>query len=446
MNIELSWLDYQKEIFFDFPGKVKYKIIPKGRRSGITKGGANTFIKKLIKKEGPLLWGDTINGNIQRYYERYFKPVLDKNNITHRFDSINKKLEIGNQFADFRSEDNPENWEGFGYKYIFLNEAGIILKNKQLYVNSVLPMLLDYPDSKLIAAGVPKGKTLRDGTPHPFYTLYNRAEADPIAYQAKRFTTYDNPLLDEEDIKNLENEMFAIGGQPNVDQEIYGMFIEYAGESPFFTNYSKKHESIEAVFSESKQLHIWIDFNINPFAVIFAHIWRDNQGEHCHIFAEAEIKHGSIQAMAELINSRYHNQLPNSRMTGDKSGDNKSIEQTDNASKYIQLKRALGLRDSQIVTFANPTHQHSRGRCNYFLWNFPDFKINPVNCPNTVRDLKSVQANGWGEIIKTNRNQITQQADFCDCVRYGINDTPINSWIENHMKRLKPTNGLKVMS
>ena len=54
---------------------------------------------------------------------------------------------------------------------IFLNEAGIILKNNYLYTNTILPMLMDYPDSQLIAAGVPKGKIKKDGTEHIFYTL-----------------------------------------------------------------------------------------------------------------------------------------------------------------------------------------------------------------------------------------------------------------------------------
>lgn len=445
-EIELTYFPHQLEIFFESP-QYKYLIIPKGRRTGITEGAEKAFIEYCLDGISPLLWVDTINGNIERYFERYFLPDLKKLPKIVKWDwNVQKKvLKINNSVIDFRSADAPESIEGFAYKKIFLNEAGLILQNNYLYSHTILPMLLDYPDSQLIAAGVPKGRHKKNGQKHVFYSLYEYAASKKPGYKLLQYTTHDNPLLASEDIRALENEIFAIGGQSNVDQEINGMFVEYAGESPFFTNYATKHESIEAVFDESKQLHVWIDFNIDPFAVVLAHIWKDNQGDHCHIFGEAEIKHGSIQAMVELLQSRYSNQLPNCRMTGDKSGDNKSIEQTDNASKYIQLRRQLNLRDSQIVTFANPTHQHSRGRCNYFMWNFPDFKINPETCPNTCRDLKSVQANGWGEIIKTNRNIITQQADFADCVRYGINDTPINSWIETHMKRLKHTNRLRAM-
>lgn len=207
----------------------------------------------------------------------------------------------------------------------------------------------------------------------------------------------------------------------------------------FMTQYNPdKHESTNAIFDPKKQLHIWLDFNINPFAVNFAHNWQDADGIHCHVFDEADIQDGSIQAMIELIKSRYPNQIPGCRITGDFSGRKRDISQSDNASHYLLLERGLGIRPSQTVTHANPTHENSRSDCNYFLWHYPDFKINPEKCPNTCRDMRIVQ---WdverNQIMKTNRKQASQQADHLDAIRYGINDDPIFSWIERHSKANK---------
>jgi len=203
----------------------------------------------------------------------------------------------------------------------------------------------------------------------------------------------------------------------------------------FMTQYNPdKHESNVAKFDERKQLHIIIDFNINPFAVNFGHIWQDAEGYHCHIFDEADIKDGSLPAMVDLIKSRYQNQLPNCRVTGDKMGSNRNIALRDNASNYILLERGLGLRPQQISLHANPKHENSRADCNYFLWNFPDFKINPETCPNTCRDMRIVQADHYGQILKTNRDKASQQADHLDCIRYCINDDPIQEWIKFHSK------------
>jgi len=355
LKANISYLDYQIPLFFDWKPGVKYKVSPKGRRVGVTRGALHAVVEWLLDGKGPVLWGETTHGNIERYFDMYLYPLLTENKIDFHFDKQSKRLTINGQHCDFRSADNPENWEGFGYQYIFLNEAGIILKNKSLYINSVLPMLLDFPDSKLIAAGVPKGKHLKDGSKHPFFTLAERALENHPQYELTQLTSYSNPLLKEKDIKELETEMFAIGGQANVDQEINGMFVEYAGENPFLHHYDPaKYEKEDCVGDAQKQLHIWVDFNINPFAVNFANVWQDSKGHHLWMFDEADIKNGSLQAMADLIRSRYANRLPNCRLTGDKGGDNKSIEQVDNASKFIQIKRMLGLRDSQVVTHPNP--------------------------------------------------------------------------------------------
>lgn len=223
-SIELSYTNPQIDIFFNIPKGVKYQIITKGRRFGATRGAAHACIEYCLEGE-KILWGDTINSNIDRYYERYFLPALKATQLNFEYKKQQKQLYIENGYIDFRSADNPENWEGFGYNKIFLNEAGIILKNKYLYTNAVLPMLMDYPDSVLIAAGVPKGKLLKTNEQHPFYTLYLAGKNKVSGYNVLEFSSYDNPLLSKEDIKELEQEISRMN-PAMVDQEIYGKFVD----------------------------------------------------------------------------------------------------------------------------------------------------------------------------------------------------------------------------
>lgn len=424
MKINLQYLDFQVPVFFEWPDGVKYKVVTKGRRTGITKGAANGFIEDMIDGNGPLLWGDTIHANIDRYFQRYFLPELANNRIPFQWESQKKQLTINNQFCDFRSADNPENWEGFGYKKIFLNEAGIILKDKELYVNTVLPMLLDYPDSKLIAAGVPKGKMLKDGSEHPFYTLAKRADEGRPEYQRTSLSSYDNPLLSPQDIKNLEDEIAAIGNQNAVLQEIYGQFIETDATKPFAHQYEPTfHENEIAFFDRKKPLFICVDFNLNPFAVTFWHHWQDYRGYHWHGVDEAEIQNGSIPAMADLIRTRYEALLHSCTITGDSMGNNRQIALRDNATHYQELQRLLGLSRSQIKVPPNPTHANSKVEVNTVLFESKrkdatfHFYINPKAMPNTCRDFRMVQVDNFDQIIKANRNNANQRADFLDTVR-----------------------------
>ena len=165
MKIELSYTPPQLEIFFG--SQSKFTVVTKGRRFGATHGAAHAYIEWALEGRR-LLWGDTINSNIDRYVQRYFEPAMKAHKVPYTWNSQKKEMRIGTGHIDFRSADRPENWEGFGYDVIFLNEAGIILKDPYLYTNAVLPMLMDYSDSQLIAAGCQRERRARTEKITPF--------------------------------------------------------------------------------------------------------------------------------------------------------------------------------------------------------------------------------------------------------------------------------------
>lgn len=432
MNLAVSYLDYQQDVFFDWPDGVKYKTVTKGRRTGITRGAAHSYVEKLSLGKGPFLWGETINANIERYFDRYFKPLIDENGLRYNFNRQNKTLTIGSSYMDYRSAENPENWEGFGYEEIFLNEAGIILKNRDLYANSVLPMLLDFPHSKLIAAGVPKGKMLADGQEHPFYTLCKRAGQDTSRYKHYHYTTYDNPLLSAHDIKELEEEIAILSPQA-IQQEIYGEFIDFDASIPFAHEFDADcHVSATALLNPSRRIITSVDFNLQPFAVSFSHIWEDVAGYHEHVFDEAEIKDGSIPAMVDLIRNRYGSYLSGMVLTGDHTGNKGDIGQRDHSSAYKQLISGLGISLHQVKTSPNPTHENSRNDMNWILHRSKkegskvEYLVHP-SCRGTIRDFRAVQWDPYknkkaqtGGIAKSNRNQVSQHADLLDTRRYAV--------------------------
>lgn len=216
----------QRHIFKDSAALGKFRVFPKGRRLGATQGGAWATIEAM--QEGKhVLWGDTINGNIRRYIERYFIPAMRARGIKYAWRKQDNALEVGEGFTDFRSADKPENWEGFGYDLVFLNEAGIILDDPYLWHNAVLPMLIDKPDSTLIAAGTPK---LSSMTGLLFRDLWQKAQAGEAGYHGRRFTTYDNPHLPLESIRLLEGEI----NPAERPQEIGGEFITPDDLGSFF--------------------------------------------------------------------------------------------------------------------------------------------------------------------------------------------------------------------
>lgn len=271
LKLPISYHANQYKIFFET--KARYKIIPKGRRFGLTRGFANFVINKMVEGVGPVLWVDTTNGNIDRYVERYFNPVL-KNlpKDKWKWRQLKKELRIFNSICDFRSADRPENIEGFGYALMILNEAGIILKNRYLWNNAIRPMIMDYSADVLIG-GTPKGKRVKgEDEDCLYYQLYQRCleeqkevdagQRDPNdrKWLGLTFSSYDNPLLPREEIEELE-----LDTPSSVrDQEIYAKFID-PGEAVIFDrswwkyyeelpmNYLRKIQSWDTAFKKKKE-------------------------------------------------------------------------------------------------------------------------------------------------------------------------------------------------
>lgn len=251
ISFDISYLPWADDIFFSEDWEnLRYKVISKGRRLGFTRSTAQYLIETMLgsnelgvwnnKQEDEgiyILWGDTTHSNIRRYYQRYFKPALDqierkiKNKVKdfklYEYKTQDSMLIVYNgkrkSIIDFRSADKPENWEGFGYDIIVLNEAGIILKNRDLWEHSVAPMMLDNPNSKAIIGGVPKGKNL-------FYELWQKGHSqDYPKWKSYTFSTYENPLLSEEDIEELKKGL----SEKAIRQEIYGEFVDEVGAELF---------------------------------------------------------------------------------------------------------------------------------------------------------------------------------------------------------------------
>ena len=252
INFRVSWFEKFEEIFLKDPPR--FKVIAKGRRVGFTYHCVELCVEECLLslqdgKPRKILWGDTTHENIVRYVERYFMPLLHQippDIIPWRYWKTEKKLVIADSVIDFRSADKPENWEGFGYDLVILNEAGIILKNRYLWENAVRPMLLDSPNSRAIIGGVPKGKNL-------FWELWEKANSGELGkdWKAYRLTTYDNPRIPPEEIEAMKRE---IGDERIIRQEIYGEFV--GGDELYLLDYEKLIQATQTDHG-AEGLEVW---------------------------------------------------------------------------------------------------------------------------------------------------------------------------------------------
>jgi hypothetical protein len=418
IDFDIEFSEAQNELFFPDGPFPKYTIVRKGRRGGLTKGAANAFIEYGLGEDfhflptGPLmfLWGDTIAANIDKYVERYFLPELKKlPKYLWRWKQQERLMTIGRATIDFRSADRPENWEGFGYHLIFLNEAGIILEDDYLYNNAVLPMLIDFPNAKIIVAGAPKGKRHKGGE-HLFYTLFKKSLTDKVNYRNLHFTGYNNPFIAREEIKLIRDSM----DEETEKQEVYGEFIDLSDKKFLYSFKEAKHVIPAASFKPNTHLPILIsyDFNVEPMTAIVSqqiNLWQSV------IFDELSIKVGSVEEINELIIVKYQHWLNNLDVTGDATGRNREKVKKGNINAYRQIKDDLGITDRNLrVPSSNMALKDSRQLCNSVLTR-ADFYITD-NCVQTIADVTSASVDGSGELVKDKENGL----HFFDNYRYTI--------------------------
>lgn len=381
----------------------------------------------LLRESGPTL-------------ERTLIPTFEKlcnEGILPYIASFNRKTltvtyHNGSQLI-FMSESYDQDKELNRFRGLEINGAGIDELNE--IRRDTFDKIIERSGSHIMA-NMPPIKVLCTCNPSINWVkkdIYDKAIDGTLqpswAYIPAKIT--DNPYVPESYLVSLKENMTP----DNYQKFVEGDWSVISVENPFASEYyQEKHESDKAIFRPEIPIRISIDFNLNPFAVTFSHIWRDLDGEHVHIFDEISIAGGSIPKMVDAIKYKYGPHLFKAQITGDYMGARGEISQRDNASLYIQLIRGLGINKSQLKITPNPTHEKSRADINYFLFKFPDFKINPKTCPNSCMDMRTVQVDAFGSIIKRNRSDLTQRADHLDTIRYLINSF-LKTWILQNMKK-----------
>lgn len=218
-TLTVRYLKHQPEVF-DCPAQ--NVVYVKGRRAGGTLGAVTRLIEIAHQQPGSRhLWVDTLHRNIERYVRRYFMPRL-KGTLHHWSGTLKTLYFQSEAYCDFGSAERPENIEGFAYDYFWLNEAGIILRDEDLYYRTLLPMAMESPEAKWFFIGSPKGAGL-------FKKMYEWGQDENKAgWKSFRHPSSVNPMLDKKQLAILSESM----PKRAYRQEILAEFV--SGEGAVF--------------------------------------------------------------------------------------------------------------------------------------------------------------------------------------------------------------------
>jgi len=217
-----------------FRSTKKNVILRCGRRFGKTYGATQLAILKTLSiSNHKTLWVDTVQANIKRYIDEYFRPILGDIWNSVEYDKQSQILTFTNgSKIYFGSAERPENLEGFEYNLMILNEAGIILKKDGLWSRTLQPMT---KGCQTYFVGTPKGKT---GALYFELSQLAKTDDDWIEYH---FSCTDSPFWNKQDLDKLKSSVANYIWQQEYLAEfadVYENSLLAPEDIKYFDNYS----------------------------------------------------------------------------------------------------------------------------------------------------------------------------------------------------------------
>lgn len=270
--------------------KKRFKIVCAGRRFGkswlagaMILGQAVNFPKSTIWYVAPtrgmakkIMWDTWLNDNIPREY------IAEKNKLDMTIRFVNGSV------LYVLSSDDPDSLRGSGVDLMILDEC---CKMKEGTYDTLRPVLSD----KHV-----KGNALFISTPNGhnwFYHLYQRGKENPEEYDVFQYTTLDGGNVLPEEIesarRDMSPKMFAqeyLASFETLSNRVYESFdrIENACE-------------VEDWWGRSGDIHVGIDFNVNPMTAAIA----VESGGDIIFFDEIVEPNSSTQVLCDMIKRRY---------------------------------------------------------------------------------------------------------------------------------------------
>ena len=194
-NLNIEFLPWQQEVY---ETDVRFKVVAAGRRCGKSRMAAwKMIIKALSKPNVDVFYVAPTQGQARdimwALMEELTHPVLESKHVNN----MQFKLVNGSRIS-LKGADRPDTMRGVSLEFLVMDEYADM--KPSVWEEILRPALADRKGDALFI-GTPKGR-------NHFYDLYNYAlTADDPLYQAWHFTSYNNPLLDPEEIDMAKKSM-----------------------------------------------------------------------------------------------------------------------------------------------------------------------------------------------------------------------------------------------
>ena len=194
-DLDIELLPWQQEVWAD---DTRFKIVAAGRRTGKSRLAAWLLIVNALQAErGHVFYVAPTQGQAR---DIMWQTLLELGNPVISGSHINNlqiKL-VNGATISLKGADRPETMRGVSLKFLVLDEYADM--KPDVFEQILRPALADQKGCAMFI-GTPMGR-------NHFYELYKYAElGDDETYKAWHFTSYDNPILDPNEIDTAKKSM-----------------------------------------------------------------------------------------------------------------------------------------------------------------------------------------------------------------------------------------------
>ena len=195
MDLDIELLPWQQEVWAD---ETRFKIVAAGRRTGKSRLAAWLLIVNALQAErGHVFYVAPTQGQAR---DIMWQTLLELGNPVISGSHINNlqiKL-VNGATISLKGADRPETMRGVSLKFLVLDEYADM--KPDVFEQILRPALADQKGCAMFI-GTPMGR-------NHFYDLYKYADlGDDETYKAWHFTSYDNPILDPNEIDTAKKSM-----------------------------------------------------------------------------------------------------------------------------------------------------------------------------------------------------------------------------------------------
>ena len=194
-NLNIQLLDWQKQVWAD---DTRFKIVAAGRRTGKSRLAAWMLIVNALQADkGHVFYVAPTQGQARDIMWQTLLELAHPIVSSSHINNLQIKL-VNGATISLKGADRPETMRGVSLKFLVMDEYADM--KPEVFEQILRPALADQKGGALFI-GTPMGR-------NHFYDLYKYAELeDDESYTAWHFTSYDNELLDPDEIDLAKKSM-----------------------------------------------------------------------------------------------------------------------------------------------------------------------------------------------------------------------------------------------